>query len=176
MKNFENPKPQHVAIDRGDAAEFVVFAVARDALVNLRKVREHPFDKRPGKEPDVIFRRAELFDSFRPGAMVEIAPEMILERGPARGATFAHVTCAAPRGGSPFRRRCARPPCRDSFHPRDIASGPVLRLSNSAPYESPGHRARARLVAMPESRFTSDVCCVSSRCVQSLRSHSNWFR
>src|SRR5207249_6599741 len=92
--------------------------------------------ERPGTEPDVIFRRAELFDRFRPSAMVEMAPEMILERGPARGATFAHVTCAAPRGGSPFRRPCARPPCRDSFHLRDIASGPVLRLSNSADRKS----------------------------------------
>src|SRR5205823_1902616 len=74
------------------------------------------------KSRTFVFRPAELFDRFRPGAMVEIAPEMILERGPERGATFAHVTCAAPRGGSSFRRRCARPPCRDSFHPRDIAS------------------------------------------------------
>src|SRR5206468_9613709 len=89
--------------------------------------------------------------------MVEIAPEMILERGPARGATFAHVTCAAPRGGSPFRRPCARPPSRDSPHPRDIASGPVLRLSDSGPHESPGHHARARPVAMPESQPGRDA-------------------
>src|SRR5205814_2264070 len=88
-----NSEPKDIAIDGGDAPEFVVLTIAGDAFVDFRQVREHSFDEWLREELDVVLRRAErpeFLDRFRSVATVKIAPEMVLERGSPRGMTFAH--------------------------------------------------------------------------------------
>ena len=73
--------------------EFVVLAVTPNAFVNFRQMRDHSLDQGLRKIADARRRRAkfpEIVDAFRPLAVLQIAPEMILDRGFARPSPFAH--------------------------------------------------------------------------------------
>src|SRR5439155_19351576 len=75
--------------------EFVVLAVQPNAFVNFRQMRDHSLDQGLRKIADARRRRAkfpEIVDAFRPLAVLQITPEMILDRGFARLSPFAHKT------------------------------------------------------------------------------------
>src|SRR4029077_2267702 len=85
--------PQDIAIDRRDAMEFVVLAVTPNAFVDFREMRDHSLDEGLSKIANPRCRRAkfpEIVDAFRPLAVLQITPEMILDRSFARLSPFAH--------------------------------------------------------------------------------------
>src|SRR5438045_9345207 len=73
--------------------EFIVLAVTPNAFVNFRQMRDHSLDQGLREIADTKRRRAkfpEIVEAFRPVAVLQIAPEMILNRGLARPSPFAH--------------------------------------------------------------------------------------
>ena len=94
IKHFVDGEPQDIAIDRGNAVEIVILAITFDLLVNFRKVRNHPFDEWLGEFAHVRFDRTKfpkvthVFGGF---AVLEVAPEVILNGRFARASPFAHT-------------------------------------------------------------------------------------
>src|SRR6266446_2575537 len=73
--------------------EFVILTITPNAFVDFREMRDHPLDQRLRKIADTGYRRAkfpEIVYAFRPLAVLQITPEMILDRGFARLSPFAH--------------------------------------------------------------------------------------
>ena len=98
IKHFVDGEPQHIAIDRGDAVEFVILAIAPDALVDLWQMRDHSFDERLGEFAHGRFHGAkfeEIVDAFRLISTLEVAPKMILDGRFAGSAPFAHKLLTA---------------------------------------------------------------------------------
>src|SRR5713101_2274443 len=95
IKHFVNREPRNIAIDGGDAMELIILAVAPNALVHFRQVRDHSFDQRLGKFAHTRRARAKfpkVGDVLRSFAMLQIAPKMILNGGFTRPTTFTHKT------------------------------------------------------------------------------------
>ena len=117
IKHFVDGEPQHVAIDGGNAVEIIILAITFDLLVNFRKVRNHSFDERLGEFAHVRFNRTKfpkIVYVFRSFAVLEIAPEVILNGRFARASPFAHTICSATwRSHSKSRLRRAPLQCRD---------------------------------------------------------------
>src|SRR5207247_10556684 len=94
IKHLGDCEPQDVAINRGNAVEIIVLAIAFDLFVNFWEVRNHPFDDRLGKFTHVRFNRTKfpkvvhVLGSF---AVLEIAPEVILDGRFARSSPCAHI-------------------------------------------------------------------------------------
>ena len=74
--------------------EFVILAVAPNPFVDLWQMRDHSFDERLGKFAHARLGRAkfpEILHSFRCLAVLEVAPEMILDGCLPRDPTFPHT-------------------------------------------------------------------------------------
>src|SRR6266480_2746821 len=94
IEHLVNGKTEDVSIDRGNAVQIIIFEITFDLLVNLRQVRNHSFDQRLGKFAHVRFHRTKIpkiVDPFGSFAVLEIAPEVILDGRFARASPFAHI-------------------------------------------------------------------------------------
>ena len=116
-KHLVNGKTEDVSIDGGNAVQIIIFAITFDLLVNFRKVLNHSFDERLGEFAHVRFNRTKfpkIVYVFRSFAVLEIAPEVILNGRFARASPFAHTICSATwRSHSKSRLRRAPLQCRD---------------------------------------------------------------
>src|SRR5205814_1061962 len=86
---------ENVPVHRGDATEFVIFAILPDAIIDLGQMRHHAVDERLGELAHSRFGRTkipEVFHAFRRAIPMQIAPEMKLNRRLPGGAPFARTT------------------------------------------------------------------------------------
>jgi hypothetical protein len=93
IQHFENRESKHVSIYCGNAVKVIILAVTANALIDLREMREHSFNQWLRKLAHARGRRTacpEYIDRLRTCTAMEIAPELVLQRGLARDAAFSH--------------------------------------------------------------------------------------